>query len=382
SSSDTQPLDFKDLQSVQTFSYALFQEIMEQENPVLSPLSAYLALSMAASGSAGSTKTAFDTLLGENSLKTASYLGLNLQTNESEVLKLANSLWMDEQFLPQDTWLTSLDKIYDIQVYQTDLSTNTAMHDINQWVSDQTNQLIPNFLNKPFTDDVVLALLNAIYFKANWSSSFAAENTHKELFTLANGKEINADMMYKESDFSYLQQDNLEGVILPYQNSDLAFVAIKTTDDLDIRSQLSQMTAEQFSALLDTKNNIDIQLTLPKFEVTFDQKLNDSLINLGLGLAFEPELADFSSMGTIKSTEIKNENNNLYLKLVQQQAVIRVDEKGTEAAAVTIIVGANGSAAPSPDEPLVLTFNKPFFYMIIDTNTNLPVFAGILDTPK
>ena len=135
------------------------------------------------------------------------------------------------------------------------------------------------------------------------------------------------------------------------------------------------MTADGLSYLLEDRQNLLVNVKLPKFEVSFDKMLNDSLINMGLADAFDKEKADFSSLGTMDS------GNPVYISLVRQKAVVKVDEEGTEAAAATEVAIKEACALLPENEPIDVFFDQPFLYLIMDMENQLPLFMGIMDNP-
>ena len=175
-----------------------------------------------------------------------------------------------------------------------------------------------------------------------------------------------------ETNQRYLHSSLGEGVLLPYQGGDFAYVAVLPNEGTEVRELYRQLTPEALGELLASENRELCNLRLPKYEVSFDRMLNDSLQAMGLARAFDGELADFSSL-----TE---QGEPLYISLVRQKAVFRLDEKGTEAAAVTMVAVKNCAALIEP-EPRKLYFDRPFVYMILDLETQVPLFVGIMDDP-
>ena len=164
-------------------------------------------------------------------------------------------------------------------------------------------------------------------------------------------------------------------MLLPYQGGEFAYVAVLPKEGTQVRELYRQLTPEALAELLESENWELCNLRLPKYEVSFDKELNDSLQAVGLVRAFDDELADFSGLG---KTE---QGNPLYISLVKQKAVFRVDEKGTEAAAVTLVAMDECAALIEP-EPRELYFDRPFVYMILDLETQVPLFMGIMDDPS
>ena len=404
---------------VQDFSYRLFKENIDSENPVLSPISAYLALSMAAEGASGDTEKEFIDALGggEDNMLVYSDNIMNNMHAESEGIKLSinNSAWLDNSLDVNTQWLGTVKSLMDADIFQSQLSDTATMNAINDWTSTNTNGLIDKLLTEPLSDAARLALINTVYFKADWQEPFDANDTRTEEFTLEEGKgKVEVEMMNKYYEpCQYIANDFAEGVILPYKSPspdistapcNLAFVALKqrnyaladtdggvynlysipadgTYNSADMISNgiredvYNKLTAEVIADLLANVSTETVNLKLPKFEITFDKILNNSLENMGIKNAFDAGLADFGGIGTDK------DGQNIFISLVRQKAKIIVDEQGTEAAAATEAIMECG-AAEEPQQPIELYFDSPFVYMIVDMNTEIPLFIGIMDNPS
>lgn len=366
---------------VSDFSYDLLGFHAQDKNPVLSPVSAYLALSMAGCGADGATRDAFDNVLGKDMVKLADDM-MHTFPSKSDALKLsiANSAWIDDEFTVNDAWMDTIQSRMGAEPYQADLSTEETMNHINNWIDEKTNGMIDKMLTEPLEDRTRLALFNTVYFKGKWEIPFEASDTYKEDFYLQRGQAetVQADMMNMyATDLDYIANDFAEGVVLPYQtdgNQDIAFIALKPTGDTDVRDVYGKLTGTVMQDILVNNQTIAVNLKLPKFEITFDKNLTECLKNMGLSECFDEEKANFDQIGKTKS------GDNLYIELVRQKAKIIVDEEGTEAAAVTEILMMCG-AALEPEEPKELYFNEPFIYMIMDMDNTMPLFIGILDNP-
>lgn len=372
-------------ESVQKFGYDLFAQNMQDKNPVLSPVSAYLALSMAGCGADGTTKEEFYNVLGNDMMALSDDM-MNTLPAKGDLLNLsiADSAWIDDEFTVDNTWLGTINSLMDAEAFQMNLSTESAMNEINHWIDDKTKGLINKMLEQPLDETARLALINTVYFKGRWVTPFEAGDTHKEDFYLDRGKNEaeQVDMMNLYlTDLDYVANDFAEGIILPYQKNDdntgenLAFVALKPIGNDEARDVYNKLTSTVMTDILDNKQTTLVNLKLPKFEITFDRKLNESLSNMGLSECFDEAKANFDQMGKTQS------GDNLYISLVRQKAKIIVDEEGTEAAAVTEAIMACGAAIMEPQDPKEVYFNEPFVYMIMDMDKELPLFIGILDNP-
>ncbi|MDE7311055.1 MAG: serpin family protein [Eubacterium sp.] len=363
------------MQQVQQFGYELMGQYLEETNPVLSPVSAYVALSMVANGAKGTTKKEFENVLGSDTLALSKSLMDTLPQNEEGVqLTIANSAWMDKQFTAKKKWLDTIKTQFQADVYEVNLDTNAAKEKINKWVSGRTNELIPKLLDKKLEKETRLALLNALYFHADWQQQFVGAFTSKSNFRLDHGTNAEVDMMHASiRSCGYFHNKDAQGVVLPYKDSQFAFVAVKPVGETSIRDWYASYSAQKLAALIAGRQTKEVELALPKFEVRCRMNLNDSLKKMGIKKVFDEKKADLTLLGKSADEE------NLYLSLVLQEAVISVAEEGTEAAAATIGAVATGTAY-MPDKPVVY-FDRSFMYMIMDMESGAPVFMGIVDQP-
>lgn len=356
-------------ESVQDFSYKLMAESLETENPVLSPLSAYLALSMAASGAEGETEAELEALLGTEHEELSETL-LELAGEKDVELTLADSVWLDEDLEAVQAWLEQIEGKYQGEIYQEDLDTPKTMKKINTWAEEKTQGLVKEFLAEPLQEEVMLCLLNALYLKADWLSSFEGA-TWENLWYREDGTEKQVDTMHKNAEFDYVTGEGMDGVILPFRGENLVFLAIRPLEGQTARELYGQLTPEQLSGLIAGREEHLMNVALPRFTVSCDQKLNDVLERLGVKQAFNPLGADFSGICA----------DPLYISLVRQKAVLELNEEGVKAGAVTEVVMRAGAAMPAED-PIEMTLDHPFIYMILDLESQVPLFVGILDDPS
>lgn len=361
---------------VNTFSYELFSKNLDKTNPVMSPVSAYLAMSMVGIGAEGKTGEEFQSVLGEGMTLVSDELMQKLPVDkENMVVNIANSAWVDEELAADEVWTATVAEYFKSEIYQTELAGTKTMGVINGWVEDKTEGLIDAILSEPLTDDARLAVINAIYFNGKWETPFTAESTKQEPFIKGDGSKVTVDMMNGFFEyFPYYKNDTMEGVALPYLEDSYVFLAMKPTAGQTVRELYEGLTPKMLEEMLEGQEETLMNLKLPKFRVEYSKELNEDLADMGLSTAFSPAKANFSGLGT------SVDGNPLFIDKVLQKAIIIVDEKGTEAAAVTVATVDCGSAMPV-DEPIEVYFDEPFLYMIYDTDTEVPLFMGILDDP-
>lgn len=352
----------------------------EAENPVLSPLSAYLCLAMLMPGANENTKAEFEKILGADwdyvSALAADIAAQLEKTGGSTKLDLANSIWTDDdKAVIEEEWLKTVKAYFGPDIYSADLPSDGALKAINKWVNDKTNGMIPKLHDENYDKDTIMVLLNALYMKADWAHKFEGQDTYDREFTKADGSTVTVPFMNMfEAYESYIKTEDAEGIMLPYDDGRLAFIALKPGSG-DARGYASSLTGAKLKELIAAaKADTFVTVNMPKFSTGYSVYLTDALKAMGMTDAFDPDLADLSGAG-------RGVDGPLYISYVFQRVKVDVDEEGTEAAAVTEIATAEGCALPA-DEPIVLTFDKPFVYAIVDTETGVPLFACVMENPE
>lgn len=346
------------------------------ENTLLSPLSVTLALSMTANGAAGDTREEFETLLGadvdalnENAASLlADYLALEGSTQSA----IANSLWVDEMLTANDLFLERCAAFYEAGVYQADLGAERTRNAVNDWIDQVTRGMIPQMLQKPLAEDTALLLVNALWLKTAWAEEFDPNDTDTNPFTAADGTVTDTDFLSNGvRTEGYFRTETAAGVVLPYDDGRLAFMAVLPDGGLD--GWLEELDGETFSHLLDSAKDTLVYLRMPKFEAEWGGSLSDALKDLGLESAFDPGQADFSALGSVEG------GAPLFVGSVDHRAKIQVNEKGTEAAAATVVAVPAGAEA-EPMDPVELCLDRPFCYAVVDLERGVPLFLGTFET--
>ena len=362
------------------FSIRLFQEALNtnDKNVVISPVSAYLALSMAAAGAGGDTLHEFGVVLGVETDTLAAYCASLsdqfMKTQGSTIIRIANSGWVDESFQIDPKYLDRIKSVMNAEAFVMDLDTNMTREAVNDWVKEKTSGLIPMLLNQNLSEDAVLALINTLYFKARWRDPFEANDTFERAFHRMDGSDVNVPFMNEwRSDRDYIHVDGVEGILRPYDDGKTALIALRATDGRSARALAGSLKADTWLKYIASARETYMNLSIPKFTLDFNMTMNDVLKAMGLKKAFDPELAEFADMG--KSTD-----GNIFLSEVYQKVRIGVNEEGTEAAAATIVGMLSGSAMPIV-EPVELIMDSPFVYAVVELDTGIPLFIGCMDDP-
>ena len=360
-----------------TFADKLKAQMPTNTNYMFSPLSIKMAFAMAANGADGKTKTEILNALDiDNPDEYNEYAKKLIEGyQKADILKLdiANALWLNESNTTQkfsENYQNTLKKFYDAQVNSS--TADNIADEINSWVKEKTNEKIDNIISKEQArdDKFIMALLNAVYFKAAWQNEFDEDATEKDTFTDRNGVEKQTDFMNETAYYGYYNDNGIEVLALPYKNRTYDESAEEMVSyDFDVSMYLirGDYTENTLSGLIDNNSltNRRIKLSIPKFESEFDTSLIDIMKNLGVEAAFNVEEADFRNMF---------DKGNMYLMAAMHKTYIKVDEKGTEAAAVTALVGGATSAPPEP--VIVVKYDTPFTYVIRDDVNGEILFVG------
>lgn len=363
--------------ALRQFSMEMLSEIEDNENPFISPMSVYFVLSMAGSGAEGETKAQIDQVLGQQHAIASKILLEQLNNNNTENynLSLANAVWIDDQMRVNDSYIKLLTEGYRSEIYNENIAGEEAMNRINSWCDEKTHGMIPKILDQPLDEDASMALLNSIYLDAKWVYEFEHENTYNRDFELENGDSVKVKMMSATGRRDYISTAYGDAVVLPYEDCDLSFVAVLPKEGMSVRDCYNQLAKDDLQKLLQSKNKVDMQLKLPKFEVKSETQLIPIMQKMGVVDAFDQNLANFDGIGCT------DDGSGIYASKFYQRAAIKVDEEGTQASAVTIMEMDKATCAMDETEYVYMTFDRPFTYMIVHEPTGTPLFLGIMDNP-
>ncbi len=333
-------------------------------NTLISPLSAYFALGMLKEGADGDTLAQFEAAMGPTEHGDMLALTAHLTNLDGTALNIANSVWVDMIFEPKQEYLDALASAYLAEGYKAQLK--YAEPAVNLWIEEHTNGLIRDMLDETALDDSVMALVNTLYMNAKWAKPFSAEATHERAFNEASGGAVQTEFMFRKSYFDVIEADEFIGVSLPYSDGSLKFVALMPKDTKMSMTDMLSMIDESggWAELSKDAVSEEIKLYLPKFEHKSALSLTEILKEMGVVDAFDMTRADFGKIA-----------DKIFLGGIMQNAVIKVDEAGTEAAAATVATIAPTSAAPST-EPRTIEFNRPFVFAVVDTVSGAVLFAG------
>ena len=370
-----------DASTVTDFALRLFQESLAQEqakdagkNVLVSPTSVLFALSMTANGAKGETLTQMEDVLG------ASVSGLNTYLHEYRTslpdgdgykLSLANSVWFrdDERFTVNADFLDLNEKWYDADIYRAPFDSSTVKA-VNQWVSQATDNMIPEILEK-IPQDAVMYLINGLAFDAEWDTIYKQHDVRKADFTEEGGSSYRTEMMYSTEGL-YLQDEQAQGFLKYYKDGKYAFAALLPNEGISLADYAASLDGKALHEMLSSPVQASVAAAIPKFETAYDVEMNGIFTAMGMTDAFDFSTADLSGIGSSTA-------GNLFINRILHKTYIAVDERGTRAGAVTS-VEINDECAPLLEHEVYLS--RPFIYMIVDCKENVPVFIGAVKCVK
>ena len=229
--------------------------------------------------------------------------------------------------------------------------------------------MIKDILDK-IPDEAVMYLVNALAFEAEWPKAYEKSDVREGIFTTEDGVEQAVELMHS-SEYQYLEDENAKGFIKYYLDNNYAFAALLPDENVSVEEYVNSLTGERLHAMLSEPVNISVTAALPKFETEYDVEMSDVLKEMGMSLAFEPDLAEFSKLGT-------HVDGNIYINRVLHKTFISVAEKGTKAGAATVVEMVTECAMEEMVEPKKVILDRPFIYMLIDCEHQIPFFIGTM----
>jgi serpin B len=358
------------------FGLSLLREVNEGTPPgrnvFISPLSASMALGMTATGAAGATLDSMRAVLGypdvelqemEESYRSLIDLLRGLDPNVD--FRIANSIWYQNGLSVEQSFVDATRKYFDAEVAGLEFGSPVALTTINDWVKRSTNDKIDTIVDE-IPPDIVMYLINAIYFKGSWTAQFDKSLTQDEPFFAEDGTRPSIPMMSAEGDFRAVSTSEYDAAELPYGGGAYSMIVVVPKQGLSVDSLIAHMDAPGWTALLAGLHDASGVVQIPKFRLEWKGTLVPSLTDMGMGIAFGSS-ADFSGI---------SRDGGLFISLVDQKTFVNVDEEGTEAAAVTA-VGMTTTSAPSA----LLRADRPFLFAIRERFSGTLLFIGKLAVP-
>lgn len=363
-----------------TFACNLFVRLAESapdRNVFISPASVALALALAFNGARGDTRRAIAAALGLDdddaddlnraSAALAQQLG---QLGEGVRMAVANSLWASDELRLDEDFVRVARECYGADVRQLNFARDPVAKIINSWVDEQTHGKIERIVDK-VDRDALLFLINAIYFKGSWTEPFNRKLTERGAFHLAGGGTAECQLMTQRGRFRYYEDRALQAVGLPYGGGRVCMYLFLPRPGVGLPKFLSELSAKRWEGWMGRFSSMEGRVSLPRFRLAYEAKLNDALRSLGMGIAFEHR-ADFGALAADRS--------HIQIDEVRHKAFVEVNEEGTEAAAVTSVGMMRASFLPAKTFAMVM--DRPFCCAIRDDQTGAILFMGAILDPS
>ncbi|MBT2599644.1 serpin family protein [Oceanobacillus sp. ISL-74] len=348
----------------------------EEDNIFVSPISIWLAVSMAYNGADGDTKDEMTNALqlGDIDLQTLNEHNASMMdqvSNHDDVeLNILNSIWLRPKF----TFLEDFEQQV-TESYNPELGPLTTKEPMNEWVSEKTNGKITNLIEK-VDEDHVAFLLNATYFNGNWKYPFDENNTDNGSFNLDESSITEVPFMSLDEKLFYWENDEFQLVALPYgEEGNIQMEVFLPNESIRLQEFVNKLTLEDWQNWRESMQETVGSLKMPKFSLEYESELQDFFQALGMEKAFDQNIADFSNM--IDPAQLRG---NLYFSKIMHKTFLEVDERGTEAAGATSVEMKEESAIVSP-APFQMEINRPFLLTISDNETDTILFMGMIHEP-
>lgn len=349
----------------------------EKENFVISPLSVKLALNMAALGAKNDTEKELLTLFGyEDSaqMQKDSQTIMTALNREDYSISINNSVWVDnkKEKIGKE-YMDEAGKIFSAEVFQRNLSQHEIVAELNGFIDERTKGLIPQMIDKPFSEDTRMLLVNTLYFKNDWVSKFNPEKTRDMIFHGTNG-DATTEGMHSSGYMDYAKGEVFQSVSLFYVDGSKMNVYLPVKESESLAGILEELTPGELAAAMDLEytRTKKVALTLPKFECDYKESLKNTLTAMGITKAFDADTADFGGMIAENA-----EDKVLFISDVVHASKLICDEKGTEAAAATIVEMQDNAAFIEEQEMIEFVVDSPFLYEIESPEGEV-LFMGVM----
>lgn len=367
----------EDTTALFNFANDLFRQIImtESENPVISPLSAYFALSMTALGAHGGTLQEMQDVLGSNAHALAREIAIDYQNltraDNRTTLNLAGSVWITDSLAVDPDFNQAMLRYFNSPSYSRNFYDEKTINEINYWIYKRTNRLLDDVL-KEIEPEVIMLLINTLYFSARWASTFYPMRESTGNFYLQSGEAVETMFLSTGYTRHYVSvTEYYEAIFLPYDDGRLGLFLVRPTNGVPIRNFVA--THDLHSIINSLEAHHTVRVYMPQIDIEYKITLNEHLQTLGIIQAFDETFSDL--LGLV----YENLSEPIFISEVLQAIRIIVHSQGTEAAAVTIVMPA---AQGMPYQPITLDFNTPYAYMIYDMQTGIVLFAGVVDNPS
>lgn len=344
------------------FTLDIFKaSVNENENTVVNPISAATITAMLADGANGKAVEELESVLGDVGDIKEYLKSYNSSLSGIDTLKTSTAIWGKSGYPFKQSYFDGISANYNAELNTNATFDETTLNEIEQWVFDNTCGMIDSNLSS-FSKDTTLVLANTSWFECGFKYAFDVNLTVGGKFTASDGSVQDVEMMYSPMESASITSD-ASYFIKQYKDERFSFIAVLPNGELE--DYIASLDAEKLTEILNPSMVTTAKIIMPKFECSYKTNLSDILKDLGAESAFAYP-ADFSNIS----------DNDLYIELLEQQSKITVDEQGTYGASATIGVVASGAVDRT------ITFDRPFMYIIADTQTNVPVYIGTVSNLK
>lgn len=360
---------------ISDFGLRMLQSSWEEDkNILISPLSILSALSMTANGADADTLRQMEAVLGADAASLNGYLG-GYPKLLNDQIHMANALWIKDtpSLTVEESFLQANADYYGAGAFRAPFD-NSTLRDINNWVEEHTDGQILNMLDK-IPEDAVIYLVNALAFEAEWEEIYESFQVRDARFTMESGEVRTVSMMYS-TEHTYLETEKATGFLKYYDGRRYAFAALLPRDGVSLEEMVRSLDAQTLHEALTKPQELTVHAAMPKFEAEYSNELSEILIGMGMADAFDSSVSDFSRMGST------NDGTNLCIGRVLHKTRITVAEEGTKAGAATVVEMLAEGAAEIQEEYRIVTLDRPFLYMIVDSELMQPIFIGVMTVPN
>lgn len=347
---------------VADFAASILSELYDGGDVLISPVSILTVLAMAEAGAEGETLAQMENVLGADAKTMQLALSAYMQTVEDTAAKMANSIWVREDvgLEPDTDFLSVCASFAGADVFARAFHEATRI-EINEWASSHTDGMITDILDE-ISSDAMMYLVNAVAFEADWEEPYESSQVSDAVFHAADGDKM-VEMLYCDAPV-YLEGDGFTGFMKYYDGKRCAFAVLLPDEEAGLDGLAAALTGEMICTALENAENTLVETAMPGFSSGYELDFRDTLMTKGIVDAFDEELADFSGMGL----------GPVYMNRVLHKTFIEVTPLGTRAGAAT---AAEMNVGGAPEKKRVIA-DRPFIYMIVDTEYNIPIFIGTM----
>ena len=353
---------------------ALLQHHMEDGyEGLVSPLSALYALGMTMNGAAGDTLEQMEDALRGTTADWNTFLTWLLEDTEEHQgsLHLANAIWLrdeEDRLTVKESFLQDITDYYHAPAYAAPFDESTV-RDINGFIETHTDGMIKDVLDE-ISPLAAVYLVNALGFEAEWQEKYQPHQVREGIFTSADGEAENVDFLHS-AEHTHITCKDAHGFLKYYRGGDYAFAALLPPEGQNVKDYVASLTAADLCEALENHRYRDVIAAIPQFEQRCSMELSEGLKALGMTDLFHEDNADLSALGS-------STMGNLYVSSVLHETAISVTPQGTKAGAATVVEVNDAADAPPEEPPVEVILDRPFLYLLVETNTMTPLFMGVL----